>query len=509
MKKMEGWFKRQMEKIELFIKDLQQNPLCEIKFSNIYNKINKYKNSMPWKAFISNENFSIATTPFSNYSVFSSNSINKSHENSKSNLNNAFYLFSNHKTSESNEFFKKTPKKSNENFQIKEVMSMSEKEELLLKLVNNANINENDAFSRHSVKLEDILNVTKNSHSNSSNGCEFLKGVSHKKKNSLEKLLKTINFTTKFVENPQNNSNNLQSSGENCQSIVKNLNRDVYQHLGDTLSFSHSMNNSSNLFRPSVLNNKLLTFKTNTNLNDKKKVPPLNLEKITKIIENTHSCSPSYRKKAERSQYLREIFQEKKQEKEERKIVIKKNNKPNKSMDFSNKPLNLSYFRTKINEKTNNFIHNIFKTHKNNYSLIEGSKKDKDESFHQRANLKINDIMQKKKTNEIEPPLALRDNTNYLNIVAPTNNINFFIAGDFDEKDASTSNNSQRPQKNNRLMKLLSQVNQNRKEGKSLKENLKIHDFSFKNIIGVLKDKGKTPEEFTFLSKQKKTDNFK
>ena len=30
---MEYWFKRQMEKIEQFIKDLQQNPLCEIKFS--------------------------------------------------------------------------------------------------------------------------------------------------------------------------------------------------------------------------------------------------------------------------------------------------------------------------------------------------------------------------------------------------------------------------------------------------------------------------------------------
>lgn len=495
-----------MEKIEQFIKDLQQNPLCEIKFSNLYSKINKYKNSMPWKTFIVNENYSIATTPFSNYSVFSSNSINKSHDNSKSNLNNAFYLCSNHKTSESNEFFKKTPKKINENFQIKEMMSMSEKEELLLKLVNNVNNNENDAFSRHSVKLEDILNVTKNSDSNSSDDCEFLKGVnSKKKKNSLEKLLKTINFTTKFVENSQNSSNHLKEE-ENSQNIVKNLNREIYQHLGDTLSFSHSMNNnnSSSLLKSSIINNKLLTFKANTNLNDKKKVPPLNLEKITKIIENTQSCSPSYRKKAERSQYLKEIFQEKKQEKGERKILSKKSNKPNKSMDFSNKPLNLSYFRTKINEKTNNFINNIFKTHKNNYSMIEVSKKEKDESFHQNANLKINDLMNKKKTNELDNSFALKDKTNYLNIVAPTNNINFFIGGDFEEKDASNSNNSQRPQKNNRLMKLLSQVNQNRKEGKYVKENLKIQDFSFRNIIGVLKDKGKAQEEFTFLKKQKK-----
>ena len=60
-------------------------------------------------------------------------------------------------------------------------------------------------------------------------------------------------------------------------------------------------------------------------------------------------------------------------------------------------------------------------------------------------------------------------------------------------------------------MKLLSQVNQSRKEGKVLKENFCLQDFSLGSIMGDLKekDKGKIQEEYSFLRKMRNNVNLK
>lgn len=514
---MEFWFKRQMEKIELTVKDIQME-FPHQKFNCLIHKLKKYRNCMPWKPIVNaHENYSIATTPFSNYSIISSNSlVNNSPVNNS--LNNAFYIYSSRDPSCSpNENDKKTPKHQENYQQFKEEMTISEKEELLLKQFNTGNNCNSNTFSRHSVKLEDLLNVTKNAE-DSSIDCDFLKDASgHKKKeeknkkiqNSLEKLLKTLNFTCKLSENKKEITKKEEDETFfECgnKKIIKNLNREIYQHFGqETLSFSNSFKSSSNIPKNE---NKMVTFKGKCKSKDVlKKVPRLNLENLQKDIENMHSCSPSYRKKAERSQYLREIFLAKEKEKMEK----RKNKHPNKSMDFSNKPINFNYFQSRINEKANDFINNVVnKKHvKNNYSLIEIS--NKEDSFHQRRKSKIGGIQEslKKKEKDDGP---LRDKTNnFLNIVAPTNNINVFISGEFEEKECTSSNNSRNPKKNNRLMKLLSQVNQSRKEGKVLKENFCLQDFSLGSIMGALKekDKGKIQEEFSFLRKMRNNVNLK
>ena len=97
---------------------------------------------------------------------------------------------------------------------------------------------------------------------------------------------------------------------------------------------------------------------------------------------------------------------------------------------------------------------------------------------------------------------AFQDKTNFLNILAPTNNFDVFISGEFEEKEGFNSNPSTRPKrKANHLIKLLSLVNQNRREGKILKENI---DNSLGNIMGALKEKDKNKEDFSFLQKMRK-----
>ena len=627
---MEFWFTRQLEKIEQNLQEIQQETLTSLQANQILHKIQKYKQIMPWKNGSPLHDFSIATTPFSNYSIISSNSLTKSVNHS---LNNAFYMISSQKLRDFNEKndenLNKTPKESNNLYQkssnlqfFKDTMTVTQKEELFLKLIN-TKASDNEVLSRHSVKLEDILNVTKNA-DESSVDCEFLKGVSGIQKlaysrklpqNSLEKLLKTLNFTGKLsmseisIKNSGKNSGkklenaffgknyfeekafdekafdekafeekdleenifenelknlfeendyNEENPFEESLKIVKNLNREIYQHLGENLSQQKK-------------NNEFFKGKMT-------KVPLLDLAKL-KTKENSHSFSPSSRKNAERSQYLKEIFAEKPIN------TFKKTKQTNKSMDFANKPVNFGYFQSRINEQTNKFISNLMqnpKKHgKNNYSLIENSNKDEIQlSFVKKNynNIKISELFKKNaeeneeksaknqlktpknliknlvkspknqkekisknllkspqnqlekgpqnplekspknleekpfKIQEEKPPKnpkekspknrAFQDKTNFLNILAPTNNFNVFISGDFEEKDGFNSNPSTRPKrKANRLIKLLSQVNQNRRDGKILKENI---DNSIGNIMGVLKEKDKNKEDFSFLQKMRK-----
>ena len=100
--------------------------------------------------------------------------------------------------------------------------------------------------------------------------------------------------------------------------------------------------------------------------------------------------------------------------------------------------------------------------------MIENSNFNKDElSFinnNNKNNIKINELLQKNEN----PQNTLTDKTNFLNIVAPTNNINVYIGAEYEEKERD----NKPKKKGNRLMKLLSQVNQNRKEGRLMKENI-------------------------------------
>ncbi len=641
-KTMEFWFSRQLEKIEQNLQEIQQESLISSQTNQIIHKIQKYKQVMPWKNG-SPHDFSIATTPFSNYSKISSNSLTKSVNHS---LNNAFYMISSQKLHDfdgkipenlnklQNESNNLCEKSSNLQF-FKEKMTVSQKEELFLKLIN-TKASDNDVVSRHSVKLEDILNVTKNANE-SSVDCEFLKGVdgieklAYKRKlpqNSLEKLLKTFNFTGKlseisiknskksrkkienafferntldekafdekvfdeksfdeksfdekvfdkkafdekalkesFFENDlknlfEENDYNEENPFEESLKIVKDLNREIYQYLEENLDLSESFKSQK---------------KKNIQFLKKKgkKIPLLDLAKLKKK-ENTHSFSPSYRKNAERTQYLKEIFAEKPVN------MFKKTKQTNKSMDFSNKPINFGYFQSRINEQTNKFIKNLMqnpKKHlKNNYSLIENSNKEEIQlSFvkNNYNNIKISELFKKneeenegkstknqlktpknpitnkfkspknqrqktsknllkspenqlekcpkiheekptkieeKKTMKIqeEKPLkipketivkiqkekspntqkeksplgrAFQDKTNFLNILAPTNNFDVFISGEFEEKEGFNSNPSTRPKR---------------------KANI---DNSLGNIMGALKEKDKNKEDFSFLQKMRK-----
>jgi len=434
-------------------------------------KVKKYQSNFPWKPSISPD-FSIATTPFSNYSVISLNSMSKSPRNSVSNLNKAFYIISSQKMMRE---FERTPK----NF-FKDTMTVTQKEELLLRLIKDNNTEENESMvnQRHSVKLEDILNVSNKSNENSSIDCEFLREVEKKKDhnnedkrklppNSLEKLLKTMDFTGKLSER-----HHTEEMIETNKNVIKDLNREIYQHLGETLNFSQSSvkEKSKEIIEFQVEGFKMKEANKNNNFHEKfnlKKVPKLNLEKVMNKEEDCkHSFSPSYRKKAERSQYLKQMFEEKRQ------TPCKRIKQTNKSMDFSNnnnnKPMNFHYLQSRINEKTNKFICNLLqnprKHAKNNYSLIENSTKEDLSFINNKNNIRINEILRK---NEETAQQTLNDKTNFLNIVAPTNNINVYISNEFEEKEGNKPK-----KKNNRLMKLLSQVNQNRKEGRFMKENI-------------------------------------
>lgn len=100
--------------------------------------------------------------------------------------------------------------------------------------------------------------------------------------------------------------------------------------------------------------------------------------------------------------------------------------------------------------------------------MIENSNFNKEElSFinnNNKNNIRINELLQKNENSQN----TLTDKTNYLNIVAPTNNINVYIGAEYEEKERD----NKPKKKGNRLMKLLSQVNQNRKEGRLMKENI-------------------------------------
>ena len=488
---MESWFKRQFEKVQLSLQELQQGETqTQQTIASVLHKIQKYQNNFPWNwrpSNISGE-FSIATTPYSNYSVLSLNSQSKSPEKSLSNLNRAFCIISSQKQQE-----ERTPKNL-----FKDTMTVTQKEQLLLQLIkeNPTQDTEYIANQRHSVKLEDILNVTKKSNGDSSLDCEFLKEVQRKKKippNSLEKLLKTLDFTGKLSDKHQENDEELILTNKN---IVKDLNREIYRHFGETLNLSQSSVNSLasiTMRTPKEKNKELIYFQEEENAKQRKvvtnsvfnaniklkKVPKLNLEKVVNKEEGTHSFSPSYRKNAERSQYLKQMFQEKQIFEENRKGSMKRVKQTNKSMDFSSnnnsnnsKPMNLKYLQWRINDKTNKFINNLFqnprKHAKNNYSMIENSNFNKDElSFinnNNKNNIRINELLQKNEN----PQNTLTDKTNFLNIVAPTNNINVYIGAEYEEKERD----NKPKKKGNRLMKLLSQVNQNRKEGRLMKENI-------------------------------------
>lgn len=499
---MEFWFKRQLEKIELNLQEIQLDIHSKESLSNIYHKLKKYKTSMPWKAnnMASSVVFSIASTPFSNYSAISSNSLMKTPQNSS--LNNAFYIISSQKQQDS---IKNTPIEKD---LFKDVMTVTQKEALFLKLVNGKPSQDDffNDFSHKSVKLEDILNVAKNG-DDSSMDCDFLKDIpknnnnNNKRlpQNSLEKLLKTLNFTGKLSENNPIplETNKREISFENSHKIIKDLNREIYQHLGETLALSDSLIDSINNDENHINDINIGTYRKDLK---GKKVPRLNLEKLHKREGSIHSFSPSYRKNAERSQYLKELF-----EGEKDKILVKRIKQTNKSMDLSRKPMNFSFIQSRINEKTNKFICNLLqkpnKHSKNNLSLIENCQKD--ESFIKKSNIKIVNLLKHEEKNEnfgqfqknedfdknakFEKKLPLKEKTNFLNIVAPTSNINVFISGgDFEEKESFNLNPSTRPYKNNRLMKLLSQVNQNKRAKENMNEG-----FSLGNIMGVLKEKGK------------------
>ena len=431
---------------------------------------------MPWKPMennISSQIFSIPTTPYSNYSIISSQSFAKTPESC--NLNKAFYVFSSQT--------KKTPISQqkavfNQNAGFNDTMTVTQKEELLLRLYTGGSYDNDELLTRNEVKLEDILNVSKNI-SNSSMDCEFLKGVNpyphenhQKPKDSLEKLLKTLNFTGKLSENSLlltlskkiNESNSLLAS----QNIVKNLNREIYQHL-DAINLQNSLKNGF----------------FNKNPNPKSKVPKLNLEKIKKN-DNSHSFSPSYRKNAERSQYFKEIFNKEKQP--------KKIKNTNKSMDFANNPsknIDFSVLQSRMNEKTSSFLRNLKKHAKNNLSLIENP----------HPAIKIKELFSKNKQNE-EKICVFNEKTNYLNIMAPANNINVYINnnGDYDEKQGFHSNDNgvKRPKGRSSLMKLLSQVNQGRKEGRILKENMENNGKSIEDFKDLQKKKNQEYKDKSF-----------
>lgn len=562
-------------------------------------------------------------------------------------------------------------------------LTATENENILLKLLkNNENNTSQTDIPRNTVELEEILNAkgALNNDFNSYNDPFDLELAQNKRKSfhSMENLLSSKNFTLNLNNNNNTLNNNIRplspifvsnnieevfgednSSSSSVRKIRRNLNKEIYESLADTLDLESSQkkvvnqnirnsienkenrltlnipnlkesllkketnsknknsNNSSfnktqntsfsktinfqnsdvsshfgkkeaDLLKSDTLNN----LSNNQHIINKLSIPKLNLEKVIIKEEMLLSCSPSYRKKAERrglqTNYI-DFSNNKSNSDSEEKFKIKRirNNikANNKSVDLSHENKNRVNFsdnniinnnmQMRIKEKASKFINNIcprqfvsgiLKKHKkSNYSFYEENNNNKTNTNISYANaneslkLKKNDLPKdfnenqeneffkkncKKKMSNLfnnhklsnllsnpnipknkpfkvlqidtknlnssiesssvdassnnEKKELINNSSNFLNIIAPANNINFYISKEYhnmkETDDISNFPNKEKKNKNELRMNIPEIFSNNEKENaKNNNETLKRNKLSKKIEQKILKQNFFTP----------------